>query len=478
MELEQLQPQSLRPRAPSWCWLLVREDRNLQDEIQNHGGQAIYQVADVASHKQMEELAEYALEQFGTIDVLVNNAGIMPQAFLFMSFLEGGYKMERLWTKSFVFMTLAMLFLFIAFYSLLPTLPQFVKQIGGSEAQVGWVTGVFMLSAVLFRPIIGGLLDRYGRRAFMVSGLIMFIIAMYMYNFVGGVVVLIGLRFMHGISWAFSTTAMITSTTDLIPDARRGEGMGWFSMAMTIAMAIGPMYGLWVIQHQSYHELFLYAVVLSSAALILMIGVKMPARPQSAVKSIVLFERSVLPVNVATFFLYVAYGGITAFVALFIGSIGVNSGVFFLVYAAMLAFSRPIAGKMSDRRGERFVIIPSLLIAAVALVVLSLSTGLLSVLISAMLYGIGFGSAQPALQAATLSLAPPDRAGVANASFLTATDLGIGLGSILLGWVSQLSGYRMLFMVSAASVGVCLLLFILFVRHMKSYPEHKAGADV
>jgi NADP-dependent 3-hydroxy acid dehydrogenase YdfG len=61
-----------------------REERlkKLQDEIQSTGGQAIYKVTDVTSRGQMEELAEYALKEFGKIDVLVNNAGIMPQAFL------------------------------------------------------------------------------------------------------------------------------------------------------------------------------------------------------------------------------------------------------------------------------------------------------------------------------------------------------------------------------------------------------------
>jgi NADP-dependent 3-hydroxy acid dehydrogenase YdfG len=57
-----------------------REDRlkKLQEEIQKNGGQAIYKVTDVASHEQMEELAEYALTEFGKIDVMVNNAGVMP----------------------------------------------------------------------------------------------------------------------------------------------------------------------------------------------------------------------------------------------------------------------------------------------------------------------------------------------------------------------------------------------------------------
>ncbi|PZE19541.1 SDR family oxidoreductase [Paenibacillus xerothermodurans] len=62
-----------------------REDRlkKLQEDIQNQGGQAIYKVTDVTSHEQMEELAAYALTEFGKIDVLINNAGLMPNSFLY-----------------------------------------------------------------------------------------------------------------------------------------------------------------------------------------------------------------------------------------------------------------------------------------------------------------------------------------------------------------------------------------------------------
>jgi len=67
-----------------------REDRlkNLQEEIQNNGGQAIYKVTDVTSHEQMEKLAEYALKEFGKIDVLVNNAGLMPLSPLYQKKIE------------------------------------------------------------------------------------------------------------------------------------------------------------------------------------------------------------------------------------------------------------------------------------------------------------------------------------------------------------------------------------------------------
>ncbi|MCM3782201.1 MFS transporter [Neobacillus mesonae] len=372
--------------------------------------------------------------------------------------------MERLWTKPFILMTAGNLSLFIAFYMLYPTMPSFIKEMGVNESQVGLAMGAFALSAVFFRPIVGGLLDRFGRRLFIVTGLILFTFTMYMYNWVGGITVLIGLRIIHGLSWALSTTAMITSVTDTIPDYRRGEGMGWFSTSMTVAMAIGPMFGIWVIQNHSYSNLFLIGLVLSVIALLLTFGAKIPFKPQTGKRKIELYEKKVLPIAASVLFLFIAYGGITTFVPLFADSVQVNSGMFFLVFAAALALSRPISGKLSDRYGEINIIAPSLVITVCALIVLSLSNGMVGILVSAVLYGIGFGSAQPTFLSAALLVARSDRKGVANATITTANDLGIGLGSIMLGWVSQYVSYQALFTVSAVSVGLSLILFILFVR--------------
>ncbi len=377
--------------------------------------------------------------------------------------------MERLWTKPFIQMTVGMLFLFTGFYLLLPTLPLYVIELGGNEWQVGLMMGVFTFSAVIFRPIVGGLLDRYGRRSFILWGLLFYVLAMYLYDWVGFLLLLLGLRVLHGMSWAVSTTAIGTAITDIIPPGRRGEGMGWSGSAMTTAMAIGPLLGLWILHNYSFHTLFLIATGLSIVALLLMFVTRVPFQPKAGKGRLELFEKSVLPITAAIFFLAVAYGGITSFLPLFAVSIEVNAGIFFLVYAVSLTLIRPVAGKLSDRHGEVFVIVPALVVTVAALIVLSLSTGLNGILAAALLYGIGFGSALPALQAATLRLVHPDRKGVANASFLTAFDLGIGVGAILLGWVSQYTGYQALFTFSAVSVVVSLLVFIVFVARLLRY---------
>jgi MFS family permease len=373
---------------------------------------------------------------------------------------------ERLWTKSFILMTVGLFFLFIAFYMLYTTMPLFIEQMGGNETQVGLAMGAFMLSAVIFRPIVGGLLDRFGRRPFILGGLLLFILVMYMYNWVGGIIILLMLRVLHGLSWGVSTTSIFTAVTDIIPSSRRGEGFGWFGTAMTLAMAMGPLFGIWIAQNLSFHALFLFGVALSFVALLLMFGTKIPFQSQPGPNKIQLFEKSVFPITVSIFFVFIAYGGITTFIPLFAYSINVNAGAFFLVYAATLFLIRPIAGKLSDRYGEMYVIVPALAITALALITLSFSTGLFSVLFSAVLYGIGFGSAQPALQAKTISLASPERRGVANASLGTATDLGIGLGAIILGLVLQYTSYQVLFIVSAVSVVFSLVMFIFFEKHL------------
>lgn len=374
--------------------------------------------------------------------------------------------MERLWTKPFIQMTVGMLFLFTGFYLLLPTLPLYIKHLGGSETQVGLAAGAFTLTAVVFRPMVGGLVDRYGRRAFYVWGLIFFVLSMYLYDWVGSILLLLALRILHGASWAFSTTSIGTVITDLIPISRRGEGMGWYGMAMTVAMAIGPMLGTYIVSGYSFRTLFLVATGLSLIAFILAYMTRAPYQAKPSAGRIQLVEKSVLPVTAAIFFLAVAYGGITTFLPLFAESIRVNPGTFFLVYAVALTLIRPFAGKLSDRFGEAAVIIPSLVITAGALIVLSQSSGLSGLITAAILYGIGFGSAQPALQAATLRIAPENRRGAANASFMTAFDLGIGLGAILLGLVSESIGYAYLFTVTAVSVVVSLVIFAVFVRRL------------
>ena len=121
-----------------------------------------------------------------------------------------------------------------------------------------------------------------------------------------------------------------------------------------------------------------------------------------------LFEKSVLSITIVVFFIICIWRDYDV-LPLFASSIDVNPGTFFLVYAIALTIVRPISGKLLDKFGEVFIILPALCITILAIVVLTLSNGLTGVMIAAILYGIGFGSAQPALQAAMLTIVDPSK---------------------------------------------------------------------
>lgn len=371
--------------------------------------------------------------------------------------------MERLWSKPFILLTIGMLFLYTGFYSLIPVMPLYIRQLGGNELDVGIIIGIYTLSAVICRPFVGTIVDKYGRRPFILYGIIGFAGIMAMYNSASGMLVLFILRFFHGASWAFSNSALGTAITDVIPNSRRGEGMGWYGISMTIAMAFGPFIGSFYIQNQSFHTMFWIASAISAVSLVLVLFAPMPVYKRRPIKQVTT-DKPEWSLMAAILLMAVSFGGITTFLPLYAEAVHINSGSFFLIYAVSLTLIRPLAGKVTDRRGESFVIIPAFFFIIIALLNLSGAHSVVGIMISAVLYAIGFGSAQPALQSAALRLTSEESKGKANATFFTAFDLGIGLGSIMLGWISQAWGYSMMFVACAVSAFLSAVVFSIFIR--------------
>ena len=131
---------------------------------------------------------------------------------------------DKIFTKDFAFIWLANFFIFLGFQMTLPTLPIFVKELGGSDQLVGLIVGIFTFSALLFRPYAGHALETKGRGRVYLFGLLLFIISVGTFGFMTSMVMLFVMRIIQGVGWGFSTTASGTIATDLIPPKRRGEG--------------------------------------------------------------------------------------------------------------------------------------------------------------------------------------------------------------------------------------------------------------
>src|SRR5699024_11029448 len=123
--------------------------------------------------------------------------------------------------------------------------------------------------------------------------------------------------------------------------------------------------------------------------------------------------------------------------------------------------TRLFAGRIFDRRGLAIVFIPGTILIIIGLVLLALLKSQAFLYFGAMFYALGFGTIQPALQASAINTTPPEKRGMANATFFSAFDLGVGLGAMTFGLVAQYADYNMIYWVSAASGCLSLVLFFI-----------------
>jgi MFS family permease len=347
-------------------------------------------------------------------------------------------KNEKLFTKNFILTSLSTFTLFTSFYFLLITLPFYIQKLGGSESEIGYIIGVFTISAVFLRPFIGREVDKRGRKKLLVAGMVVFLLSMMLYNYTTDVTSLLLLRIFHGIGWGAATTAASTLIADIAPSSRRGEAMGIFGMASNVAMAIGPVLSIILLKAYDFQVLFIVcsAIALLSLLLVLPISEEIVIRPKTP-----LFSKEALFPSALMFTISLTYGSIVSFLPLFQEKQGIaNAGIFFSVFAITLILVRTLAGKLSDIKGRKFVIVPGMILITLGLFFVATANSLTAFLVAALLYGLGFGLFHPTMMALLVDRVSPQGRGAAMGTFTAAFDLGIGVGSIIMGIVLQFAG--------------------------------------
>ncbi|MHB8157728.1 MAG: MFS transporter, partial [Desulfocucumaceae bacterium] len=174
------------------------------------------------------------------------------------------------------------------------------------------------------------------------------------------------------------------------------------------------------------------------------------------------FEPRVFFLSWLMFFTAVVYGGIVSFITLYGKDIGIeNAGIYFLAYALTLLFIRPLAGMHFDKNGPARIMIAGFISIALSFVLLFAAHSMPLFLLSAVAMGIGFGIVQPTAMAMAINRVTPNRRGAANGTIMSAFDLGIGLGSILLGFVSKVVGLSYMYLSCSIIILIPLDLFYL-----------------
>ena len=354
-------------------------------------------------------------------------------------------------TRRLVLLWLASFALFFSFFLLLSTLPLFLSRLGASDGAIGVIMGSFAITSMLLRPWTGWAADRWGRRPFMLAGATVFALAPLGYGLGGGVLALVAVRMLHGAGMALYPTAASALLADVAPAARRGEFLGFFGAAGSVAMALGPITGVALMTRFGFTGLFGASSASALVALLLTLSVRetLALASHAPFTAAATISRPALGPSLVILCLMLTYGAQVTFLPLYAERLGVNPGIFFLVYALALTVVRGPAGRLSDRFGRRPVAASGLALAALALVVLALGEGALGLALSGALYGLAGGVAQPALMAWCVDVVAAADRGRAMGTFYTALELGIAIGAMSSGLAVARWGFVATFLAAA-----------------------------
>jgi MFS family permease len=343
------------------------------------------------------------------------------------------------WLRDFLLTWVSRFGVFLAHHVTRPLIPLYLITFGASSTVIGAFMAVFTITATVMRIPVGLLIDRIGRKPFLLYGIAFFGAGNFSYIWAPSIALMIPGRILHGLGWCGSTTSVATIAADIVPQTRRGEMMGYAGMASSLAGALGPVLGFALFHRFDYIGVFVGAGALLAIGFIAALPITEPARgaapPRKSTRWLeTLVVKETLHPAIAIAFLSFGHGGILTFLPIQALKIGLaNPGIWFGVYAACILLSRPIAGPLSDRVSRRAVILPGLVLNIAGIIILAMADTSNWFMAAAIVGGFGTGAAQPALMTVAVDQSATERRGQSLAQFQLFYDLGIGIGSLTLG---------------------------------------------
>ena len=374
---------------------------------------------------------------------------------------------ERLWNRNYCKVMVANFTLFFAFYILTPLLPLYLSEhFGATKDVIGLVLSGYTITALLFRPFSGYVVDAFPRKAVLMISFGAFAIFFAGYLAASTLLLFTIVRTLHGGPFGALTVSNSTVAIDVLPSSRRTEGIGYYGLSNNLAMAIAPTIGIFIYKFtQSFELLFWLALVVACAGWIVDATVRLDAKAIVKDKSKFSWDRFflvrgwLLGLNMVAFGF--SFGVLSNYLAIYgkeVMGITGGTGTYFMLCSVGLILSRLQGGKalrngrVTHNAGEGmvislvgytlFVLMPTLAQCSMVNVQWSMILGYYG---SALLIGLGNGHMWPAFQNMTINVAHNNQRGTANSTILISWDIGMGLGILVGGVVSELLGYSAAF---------------------------------
>ena len=373
------------------------------------------------------------------------------------------------WNRDFLLALAGYFFLFMS-VSLFFLFPVVLEKFGPRQSRIGLIMGIFSVVAIAVRPFFGRMIDVRGGRRIALLGLFLLIVSVPFFHFVddaGWLPFL--LRALSGLGWGISMTATIAMCSDLAPADRLAKSMGVIGVAGLVANALGPLLAEELIRRGGAARMYNVSLLFLAAA----VGCVLAAREfpkaecdgaqAAGMKALKLVPWALAAIVASVPVFHGAIrGAMIYFIAVFGHSIGISRiGPFFLVFSLAAILTRFRLGDLSDRRGRKTVILPAALIIVVNLFVIAQVKSFPLLLVTGFVGGLGQGLIFPALSTYIIDFLGRENKGLAISLYNSLFDVGMGLGSPLFGWISDVAGYRWMYRIAGLFLLVSTAVFML-----------------
>jgi len=377
---------------------------------------------------------------------------------------------DRLYSPAFILMWIANFFV-VTSMSAFFLFPLFILDHGGGESDIGVLMGAMMLSSVLIRPWISQMIDHFGRKRCYFLGTAILAFMPFLYLFFDGSISdfylpLFLVRIVHGFGVAFGFAASFTYVIDIIPQKRLNEGLGMFGVTALVGMATGPAIAEPVLATFGFTGYFLSISMLSLISLFLQLFLPetfVPGAPtgEKITFFMVLKRRKVFGVALLALVFGTGMATQGGFVAPYVAQIGLpNVSIFFVAFSLTAVVIRVFGAKLADRVGEERIIPWAFLVSASGFLMLATVDRSWLLMVSGIVIGCGHGFIFPCLNALINRDEPPHIRGKIAGIFTGGMDLGMFIGSIIMGYIGEWLGYWQIFV--TASLMLCFGTILFF----------------
>ena len=380
---------------------------------------------------------------------------------------------DRLWNRNYCKVMAANFSLFFAFYVLTPLLPLYLSEhFGATKDVIGLVLSGYTVTALLFRPFSGYVVDSFSRKKVLMLCFGTFSIFFAGYLAASTLLLFMVVRTLHGGPFGALTVANSTVAIDVLPSSRRTEGIGYYGLSNNLAMAIAPTIGIFLYKlTNSFEALFWLALIVAclgwlvDSTVNLRVPVPVIRRNKLSWDRFFLVKGWLLGLNMVAFGF--SFGVLSNYLAIYgkevLGITG-GTGTYFMLCSVGLILSRLQGGKALRQGRLTHNAAEGMVISFVGYTIFIAAPGWLGYYGSALLIGLGNGHMWPAFQNMTISVASNDQRGTANSTILISWDIGMGLGILVGGIVSELLGYAAAFWTVVLVNGAGVLCFFLATK--------------